>query len=106
MCFDTIGKPTLMKEYVVELLKYNNKIDIYNDIKNWKIPNFPIGGNLLQENGCPPGNVMGIVMKKLRAIWIDSYFQMSSNELLNELPNIYNELNIVDGKVIKKHKSK
>lgn len=104
MCLNTIGKYTDMKSYVEELLKYHNKLDLYNKLKDWTIPKFPLNGSIVRENGGPNGQLLGVVMKKLRNIWADKEFKASSEDLLKYLPEILEELNVVDGKAVKKSK--
>lgn len=47
---------------------------------------------------------MGVVINKLKEIWVKNEFKSTSEELVGHLPKIYEELNIVDGKQIKKPK--
>lgn len=93
-----------MKEYVQELLKFHCKRDLYEKLKAWEIPRFPIDGRTLKENNCPVGRIMGIVLERLKECWVKDEFKSTKEELLLNLPKIYNDLNIVDGKQIKKAK--
>lgn len=104
MCLNTIGKYTDMKSYVEELLKYHNKLDLLNKLKDWNIPRFPVNGSSVRENGCPTGPILGVVMRRLRNIWAEKEFTATSDELLKYLPEILLEVNVVDGKVVKKSK--
>ncbi|XP_037949379.1 CCA tRNA nucleotidyltransferase 1, mitochondrial [Teleopsis dalmanni] len=77
------------RDFVEELLKYCNKKNLYESLKAWKMPNFPINGNLLKERGCPLGKKMGSVMLQLKVIWADHDFSISTEELLDKhLPEI------------------
>lgn len=103
MCLQTsIGKPKDVKEYVEEFLKFLCKKDLYESLKEWTIPRFPLDGTTLKQHGCPSGKIMGTIFSKLKDIWAKNEFKSTSDELLKELPKVLEELNIVDGKQIKK----
>ncbi|XP_070505580.1 CCA tRNA nucleotidyltransferase 1, mitochondrial isoform X2 [Chironomus tepperi] len=103
MCMQTfVGKPKDVKEYVEEFLKFLCKKDLYEKLKEWEIPRFPIDGATLKKHGCPSGKIMGVIFCRLKEIWAKNEFKSTSDELLIELPKILNELNIVDGKQVKK----
>lgn len=71
----------LLKDFVLELLKYNDKREIYDQIIGWEMPKFPITGALLTEHGYN-GRKVGAIQSKLRDIWADSNFQMTREELM------------------------
>jgi DNA-directed RNA polymerase delta subunit len=48
---------------------------------------------------------MGAVMQKLKELWVEEEFKPSKEDLLKHLPKVYNDLNIVDGKFVKKAKT-
>lgn len=73
----------LLKDFVLELLKYNDKRLIYDQLLDWEMPRFPINGTILMENG-HSGRKMGPILEKLRDIWADSNFSMSQSELLQQ----------------------
>lgn len=73
----------LLKDFVLELLKYNDKRQIYDELLEWEQPKFPINGTILTECGYS-GRKMGAIIEKLRDIWADSNFQMSQEELLQQ----------------------
>lgn len=102
MCLISSGKPRDIKDYVEELLKFLGKWELHEKLKNWQVPKFPIDGNTLKAHNCPSGKIMGVVLGKLRDIWALNKFDISVDELVKHLPKIYEELNIVDGKQVKK----
>lgn len=104
MCIQTIGKPSDQRHYVEELLKYLGKVESYEKLKSWEIPYFPVNGNLVKENGCPPGKWIGVVITKLKHMWAANEFKSTQDELMKHLPDILKDLNIEDGKVKKKSK--
>lgn len=73
----------LLKDFVLELLKYNDKRLIYDQLIDWEMPKFPINGTILTEHGYS-GRKMGAILEKLRDIWADSNFEMSQEELLQQ----------------------
>ncbi|XP_055306676.1 CCA tRNA nucleotidyltransferase 1, mitochondrial [Sitodiplosis mosellana] len=73
----------LLKDFVLELLKYNGKRQIYDQLLDWEMPKFPVNGTILIESGYS-GRKMGAILEKLRDIWADSNFQMSQEELMQQ----------------------
>lgn len=106
MCLLTSGKPKDMKIYVEELLKFHGKWDLHEKLFNWQVPRFPVDGTTLKQNNCPSGKIMGLIIAKLREIWVKNEFKSTSDELVAYLPKIFEELNVVDGKQVKKSKTK
>lgn len=104
MCLQTLGKPRDLQDYVEELLKYHGKFDLYEKLHNWKIPIFPIDGQILMQHGCPSGKLMGAVIRQLKQLWVKEEFRSSKEEILELLPGVLQEFNIVDGKQVKKAK--
>lgn len=90
----TIGSAKLKKEYVLELLRYHGKRDLYNQLKEWEIPAFPLKGNALIEKGAPKGQKLGQVMSELKMIWAANQFNMSESELLEHLPSVLEKLEL------------
>lgn len=73
----------LLKDFVLELLKYHGKRPIYDQLLDWEMPKFPVNGTILMENGYS-GRKMGAIIEKLREIWADSNFEMSQEELMQQ----------------------
>lgn len=78
----------LNKRYVLELLKLNDKKDLHDQLLEWKMPKFPLNGNILLEKGCPAGKKIQFVLAKLRKNWVDSAFSLQQNELIGQMPDI------------------
>lgn len=106
MSIATIGKVSDMKDYVEELLKYNGKFDLYVQLHNWTVPKFPVTTKSILDNGIPPGEKLGIVMRQLRQIWMDSGFLSSPDDLLKQLPVVISNLSNSPVPVSKKIKVK
>lgn len=86
-------QPFAKREFVEQLLKYKNKKELYNSLKSWTIPKFPVNGNQLKERGCPSQKKMGLIMNQLKLIWAESDFKLTSEELLDKhLPQILEDL--------------
>lgn len=69
------NKPNLSK--FLEIRDYINEI---------KLPNFIINGHDLKEIGIKAKNI-GIILKELQNLWIDSNFKLSKSKLLNLVHN-------------------
>lgn len=105
MCLVTLGKPKEIKDYVEELLKFHGKWELHAKLKSWNVPRFPVDGTTLKANNCPSGKIMGTVLSKLKEEWVKDEFKSTVDELLAHLPKILEELNVVDGKQVKKAKT-
>ncbi|KAH8264211.1 hypothetical protein KR038_004504 [Drosophila bunnanda] len=75
------------RDYVQELLKYSNKVDLYYQLKAWVKPDFPIKGNVLNGHGIKEIR-LGFVLNELKILWADSDFKLTADELLRQLPDI------------------
>uniref|UniRef100_A0A182QZM7 Poly A polymerase head domain-containing protein n=1 Tax=Anopheles farauti TaxID=69004 RepID=A0A182QZM7_9DIPT len=93
LCLQTISSVKLKKEYVLELLKYHGKRDLYRELNEWPIPQFPIKGNVLIANGAPKGPKLGLVMDRLKIIWSNNQYDMTQEQLLEHLPAVLEEVN-------------
>lgn len=105
MCLQTSGKPSDTKYYVEELLKFHNKFELLAKLQSWKVPRFPVDGNILKKHNCPSGRVMGVIINKLKEVWVKNEFQLTAEELIEHLPRVLEEMKIVDGKQTKKPKT-
>lgn len=87
MCLPQLNRSfKLNKEYVLELLKLNDKRRLHDQLLDWQMPNYPLNGTILIEKGCPAGKKIKYALNKLRDIWADSNFAMEQDELLEKLP--------------------
>lgn len=80
------------KEYVLELLKYNNKRELFEELQVWIPPRFPVNGVMLQTHGVPAGKRIGLVLERLKTIWAEGNFEISPDDLLKELPDVLKKL--------------
>uniref|UniRef100_A0A8W7PRU6 tRNA nucleotidyltransferase/poly(A) polymerase RNA and SrmB- binding domain-containing protein n=1 Tax=Anopheles coluzzii TaxID=1518534 RepID=A0A8W7PRU6_ANOCL len=94
LCLQTISSVKLKKEYVLELLKYHGKRELYQQLLDWPIPQFPIKGNVLIANGAPKGPKLGEVLDRLKIIWSNNQYNMTQEQLLEHLPAVLEEINV------------
>jgi len=81
----------IQRDYVEQLLKYSDKQELYNQLKSWVKPNFPIRGNALAEHGLK-GIRLGLVMDELKLLWADSDFQLSHDDLVKKIPDVLEKI--------------
>lgn len=93
MCMQGNGRSSkLNTEYVLELLKLNDKRALYDQLSEWDMPKYPINGHILMENGCPAGKKMKVILTKLANIWSENNFSLDKDELLKFLPDVLSEM--------------
>lgn len=80
------------------MLKYSGKLELYNQLKSWVKPDFPIRGNALAQRGLN-GMRLGLVMDELKLLWADSDFQLTHDDLLKWIPNVLKKIPSAPGKV-------
>ena len=74
----------LIKSHVVELLHFQGRHELANEMSMWCIPVFPITGGHLKKLGFKPGPEFGKKLGKLKELWKDSYFTASEEDLLDK----------------------
>jgi len=85
------NKYNLYQEYVKELLRYNGAMELLDEFKQWQIPQFPFGGNVLKEYVANP-TMIGNVINELKEIWFEEDFKLTKEQLLEHVPNIVSKL--------------
>lgn len=70
------------RNFVMELMKIQNRKDDFNTVKTWNIPVFPVTGGDLIATGFKPGPEMGIRLKELKQRWIDSDYTLEKEQLI------------------------
>lgn len=81
-----------VKEMIDELLNYLGKHTERWNIKQWKVPKFPICGNDLKNQGIKPGPSFGKLMNALKEKWIESRYEMTKDVLIREMEEIKKKL--------------
>ena len=77
-----------VRERVRQLMFYHGKITESLELDKWVIPKFPITGLDLRTQGIKPGPEFGRILKKLKKIWMNSYYSDSKDDLLGKIPEI------------------
>ena len=93
MCFQRFGSYNTLKSSVLELVKYRGIKEIYGNLNKWDVPKFPVKGNVFQTIIKQDPNI-GVVLNKLRHIWIENNFTLTQDDLLEQVPSVLKELNI------------
>ncbi|XP_043653181.1 CCA tRNA nucleotidyltransferase 1, mitochondrial isoform X1 [Drosophila teissieri] len=88
----------IQRDFVEQLLKYSGKLELYNQLKSWVKPDFPIRGNALAHHGLN-GIRLGLVMDELKLLWADSDFQLTHDDLLKKIPNVLEKIPSSSSKV-------
>lgn len=92
LLFTTKGKIGDVQEWICEVLKYRAEAELLDRFRCWDVPKFPVNGNMLLERGLRSGPRFATVLGKLKEIWFESDFTMTSEELLKRLPDILAEV--------------
>ncbi|XP_053613759.1 CCA tRNA nucleotidyltransferase 1, mitochondrial isoform X2 [Plodia interpunctella] len=79
-------------EYVKEVLKYRGDENLLEKFNKWEIPRFPVSGKVLKDNNVPPGKMYGIIISKLKEIWVDNEYAQTADDLVKFLPTVMEEL--------------
>lgn len=75
----------LIKDQVRELLHYEGKTTESELIAKWTVPKFPITGADLKKKGVKQGPDMGRILNKLKDLWIESYYTLTKDYLLEKV---------------------
>lgn len=81
------AKETL-RGHIVELLHYQGRHQLGEEISTWNIPQFPLTGDHLKKHGLKPGPEFGRTLGQLKQIWKDSYYVASDQDLLDKIKHI------------------
>lgn len=93
----------MLKEFVLELLKYHGKRDLYDQLYEWEQPKYPLNGQSLMDRGVN-GKRVGGILNRLRDIWADSNFQMSGEELLQHHLDVVKQQIMDEEEILRKRK--
>ena len=82
---------SLAKFYYTIIKPKNSKNigDLIKEIKNLKVPEFPLNGEYLINKGFKSGRKIGEVLKKIEKVWIESDFNLKKEDI-NNLIKKYN----------------
>jgi len=92
LCLTPKSYQTNMRKYISEYLKYQNLHELFREFDVWTIPLFPVRGNIIAGKIKKP-KLIGQVKNELLTIWADSGFEMTTDELLQELNKLVEMFN-------------
>lgn len=68
----------VQRAFIIEFLKYVDREAVIILLSNWEIPEFPIDGTVLMQEGIK-GKQIGLAMKELKEKWIESNFVLAND---------------------------
>lgn len=90
-------KPKVIREYIVEILKYRNDLELLEDFNKWEMPRFPfVTTAVLNKNGVLIPKMYGVVLNALKDYWANNKFDVKLEELEKQIPIIMNNINVAD----------
>lgn len=84
---ELLHKDPKIKMKIYELLKYCGEPELLNKFEVWKLPKFPVDGKSLILLGVK-GPMFNKILTELRFRWIQSEFELSKNELLEQIDEV------------------
>ena len=85
---DRAGKELKVKAHVCELLKYKGYNSALHEISKWEQPKLPVTGKDLLDRNMQKGPIFAKSLNALRQLWIESDFQLTKKELLDQLDSV------------------
>lgn len=83
-----MGKEKNTKQYVMEVLKYRGDQLLLNQLRDWQPPQFPVSGKDLIALGIPKGRHFGNILDRLKESWIESDYELTKEQLLENVPTV------------------
>lgn len=74
-----------IKEKLVNLLKYLNRLDLIEYFNSWEIPIFPITGDMLIGKNVKKGPLFSKVLNTLKEMWKNEFEMNTSEDTKNKL---------------------
>lgn len=78
----------ILRSHIVEVLHYQGRHELGDELTTWNIPQFPLTGDHLKKHGLKPGPEFGRTLGQLKQIWKDSYYVASEEDLLDKIKHI------------------
>jgi len=66
-------------------------MQLLDEFERWVIPKFPVSGSMLMKH-VSMKKMIGSVLNELKRIWIDTDFELTSEQLMEHVPSIVTEL--------------
>lgn len=77
------------REWYLDLISVSKTLDdrwpLYQQVRGWLMPVFPVTGNDLIEFGMKPGKLLGDTLKQMKTDWVASDYTMTRLEMLEWL---------------------
>lgn len=86
------NRANVSTEYVLELLKYNDKRELHDKLLTSPMPRMPINRIQLAEKCIPARKYLAEIHDKLNKIWCENNFKITVEELLNRVPEVLIEV--------------
>ncbi|XP_014205866.1 CCA tRNA nucleotidyltransferase 1, mitochondrial [Copidosoma floridanum] len=83
----TIDSIRDLREMICEFLRYKGALKLLEEFEKWD-SSFPVSGSMLKPYLGNKNQLIGIIISKLKDIWVDSDFQMTGEELLKYVPEM------------------
>ncbi|CAF1074851.1 unnamed protein product [Adineta ricciae] len=107
LMIDLIMNDPMVKERIVELLKYQHHLAEAQQFSEWNMPRFPVTGTTLTSKGIKQGPNFRLILNALRDSWKQSHFQATEEQLIDEvLPHVLEALENADTTGSKQKKTK
>lgn len=84
----SITSKETLRGHIVELLHYQGRHQLGEEITTWIIPQFPLTGDQLKKYGLKPGPEFGRTLGHLKQMWKDSYYVANEQDLLDKIKHI------------------
>lgn len=92
------------RQYTEELLRYKGYTEVLKQFQKWEMPRFPVNGNMVKPF-IKKAAMTGLIITKLKNIWLDHDFQLTADELCAHIPDTIAEIE-QKGLMQKKFKNK
>ena len=85
-------------DYVLEMLRYCDRVDYVVELEKWPIPAMPVNGDDLIKAGVAPDRKMGLILRALQKIWMEGGYTLSKDELMGKVEEVGVAVGGVSGK--------
>eukprot|EP00092_Neocalanus_flemingeri_P006025 GFUD01006493.1.p1 GENE.GFUD01006493.1~~GFUD01006493.1.p1 ORF type:complete len:429 (+),score=144.58 GFUD01006493.1:232-1518(+) len=92
LAVDSKGKVQDTRLFIDQVLKYRGNMDLAKEFSTWEMPRFCVTGNHLKDAGCPSGKIMSVVLGQLKETWKEHYFEISLEDLLDQIPKVLDSI--------------
>ncbi|XP_026291077.1 CCA tRNA nucleotidyltransferase 1, mitochondrial isoform X1 [Frankliniella occidentalis] len=90
LMLNTKFKVSDVRQWCVEVLLYDGRSELAEEIKQWEMPRLPVTGSDLKFH-VPNARQMSVVVSELKNYWADNDYKPEAEELLALVPKILEE---------------